>query len=161
MEKCGNNCTACPFIKEAKSLKINGVESKINKNLNCESFNCIYMIQCLKHNCNMSYIGETRRILKFRLAEHRGYVNTEDLSKATGEHFNAPGLNISDLSIVILEKVRSTDDEIQRVMSIATEEEHVLENVIAMNNVDINLRKNICDLIKSSQNYRPAPYWEL
>ena len=39
----------------------------------------------------MSYIGETRRILKFRLAEHRVYVNNEDLSKATGEHFNAPG----------------------------------------------------------------------
>ena len=58
----------------------------------------------------MRYIGETRRILKFRLAEHRGYVTTEDLSKATGEHFNAPGHSVSDISIVILEKVRSTDD---------------------------------------------------
>ena len=61
------------------------------------------MIQCLKTNCNMRYIGETRRILKFRLAEHRGYVTSEDVSKATGEHFNSPGRCVS-------EKVRSTDD---------------------------------------------------
>ena len=110
MKKCGKNCTACPFIKEAKSLKIDGIEWKINQNLNCETFNCIYMIQCLKENCKMRYIGETRRILKFRLAEHRGYVKNEDLSMATGEHFNAPGHSLSDISIVILEKVRSTDD---------------------------------------------------
>ena len=58
----------------------------------------------------MRYIGETRRILKFRLAEHRGYVTSEDVSKATGEHFNTPGHSVSDISIVILEKVRSTDD---------------------------------------------------
>ena len=110
MNKCGNNCTACPFIKEVKSLRINGVEWKINQNLNCESFNCIYLIQCLKHNCNMRYVGETKRILKFRLAEHRGYVSNEDISTATGEHFNSPGHSLSDMSIVVLEKVRSTDD---------------------------------------------------
>ena len=58
----------------------------------------------------MRYVGETRRILKFRLAEHRGYVSNEDISMATGEHFNSPGHSLSDLSIVVLEKVRSTDD---------------------------------------------------
>ena len=58
----------------------------------------------------MRYVGETRRILKFRLAEHRGYVTNEDLSTATGEHFNSPGHNLSDLNIVVLEKVRSKDD---------------------------------------------------
>jgi hypothetical protein len=38
-------------------------------------------------NCNMKYVRETKRILKFRFAEHRGYVNNND-DTAMGEHFN-------------------------------------------------------------------------
>ena len=76
MRKCGANCTACPYIKEVKSLKMKDIEWKINQSLDCTISNCIYMIQCTKHNCNMRYIGETKRIMKFRLAEHRGYVTS-------------------------------------------------------------------------------------
>ena len=57
----------------------------------------------------MKYVGETERILKFRLAEHRGYVNNND-DTATGEHFNMPGHSLSDLTVTILERVKSTDD---------------------------------------------------
>ena len=75
MKRCGKNCSACPYIREVKSLHINRNEWKINQDLNCEISNCIYLIECMKEHCNMKYVGETRRILKFRLAEHRGYVN--------------------------------------------------------------------------------------
>ena len=68
------------------------------------------MIECKKDNCNMRYIGETKRILKFRLADHRGYVSNMDEKTATGEHFNLPGHSLSDLSIVILEQVKKKDD---------------------------------------------------
>ena len=105
MKKYGRNCTACPYIREVKSLKVNGTQWNINQNLNCEKSNCIYMIECKKENCNMRYIGETKRILKFRLADHRGYVSNMDEKTATGEHFNLPGHSLSDLSIVILEQV--------------------------------------------------------
>ena len=57
----------------------------------------------------MKYVGETKRILKFRLAKHRGYVNNND-DTATGEHFNMPGHSLSDLTVTILERVKSTDD---------------------------------------------------
>ena len=57
----------------------------------------------------MRYIGETKRILKFCLADHRGYVNSGD-DTATGEHFNLPGHSLSDLSITILEQVKKKDD---------------------------------------------------
>ena len=46
--KTGRNCTACPYIREVKSLRINGTEWKINQSLNCEISNCIYMIECKK-----------------------------------------------------------------------------------------------------------------
>ena len=110
MKKCGKNCTACPYIKEVKSLKINQAEWKINQSLNCNISNCVYLIECKKENCNMKYIGETKRILKFRLAEHRGYINNKDETKATGKHFNLPGHRLSDLSVTILEKVKTRDD---------------------------------------------------
>ena len=58
----------------------------------------------------MKYVGETKRIMKFRFAEHRGYVNNGDESQATGEHFNSPGHSLSDMTITILEKVKSNDD---------------------------------------------------
>jgi hypothetical protein len=58
----------------------------------------------------MKYVGETKRILKFRLADQRGYINNLDESLATGKHVNSPGHSLSVLSIVILEKVRSSDD---------------------------------------------------
>ena len=51
------------------------------------SDNCIYLIECRKNKCNMKYVGETKRIVKFRFAEHRGYVNNHD-ETPTGEHFN-------------------------------------------------------------------------
>ena len=110
MKKCGKNCTACPYIKEVKSLKMNEVEWKINQSLDFTSSNCIYMIQCSKDNCNMRYIGETKRVMKFRFAEHRGYVTNQILSTPTGEHFNLPGHSLADMNMLILEKVRSRDD---------------------------------------------------
>ena len=67
------------------------------------------MIECRKDSCRMRYIGETKRIMKFRLAEHRGYISNND-DTPTGEHFNSPGHSISDLSMTILEKVKSKEE---------------------------------------------------
>ena len=55
------------------------------------------------------YIGKTRRLLKFRLADHRGYVINNDTSTATGRHYNSPGHPLADLSITVLEQVRKND----------------------------------------------------
>jgi hypothetical protein len=48
--------------------------------------------------------------MKFRFAEHRGYANNRDESQATREHFNSPGHSLSDMTITIIEKVKSNDD---------------------------------------------------
>ena len=57
----------------------------------------------------MKYVGETKRIMKYPFAEHRGYVNNRDESQGTGEHFNSPGHILSDMTITILEKVKLND----------------------------------------------------
>jgi hypothetical protein len=109
MKKCGQNCTACPYIKEGKLLKIGSTEWKINRQVNCNSFNIIYIIQCLKENCRLNYIGQSGQMLKKRLQQHRGYVINNVSSQATGAHFNLPGHSLSDLTVTIIEQVKQND----------------------------------------------------
>ena len=59
-----------------------------------------------KDNCNQGYIGETKRTLRPRLAEHRGYVTKKHIDKATGEHFNLPGHTVANMKISVIEQVR-------------------------------------------------------
>ena len=63
-----------------------------------------------KYNCDMKYFGETKRMLTFRLADHGGYINNQDETQATEKHFISPGQSLADLSIIVLEKVKKSDD---------------------------------------------------
>ena len=109
MKKCNQpNCTACPYIREGKNITINGAQWRLMKQLDCNSYNIVYAIICKKENCKQVYLGETKRQLKFRLADHRGYVGNNDTT-ATGQHFNSPGHTIADLSITVIEQVRKNN----------------------------------------------------
>ena len=44
MRKCGEACTACPYMKEGKRIKINGIDWKINQDLHCKSYNVVYAL---------------------------------------------------------------------------------------------------------------------
>ena len=113
MKNCGRSCTACPYIKQGKGIKINGIDWKINKQVNCFSYNVVYAICCKKDQCKEVYIGETKIMLKFRLDDHRGYVNN-DVNTATGSHFNQPGHCLADLSVTILEQVKKSNDSYRK-----------------------------------------------
>ena len=109
MLKCNKSCTACPYINTTKNIKINESETwKINKKLTCETFNCVYLIECTK--CKKRYIGETKRKFKCRLDDHRGYINNQVLSQPLGAHFNLPGHALADMKATILEQVKVNDD---------------------------------------------------
>ena len=84
------------------------VRVEVNTAVTCNTPNVIYCISC--NHCDKQYIGETKRPLKDRFAEHRGYVNREVVSKATGEHFNSSGHSISDMRIQIVEKMFTRDE---------------------------------------------------
>ena len=61
--KCGKNCTACPYVSTIKEVKVNLKDTwHLNKPFNCETHNCIYMLDCNK--CGKRYIGETGRMMK-------------------------------------------------------------------------------------------------
>ena len=52
MKKCGDSCTVCPYIREGKSIKINSVDWKINRKLNCKSFNVVLQLYVQKKTAN-------------------------------------------------------------------------------------------------------------
>ena len=104
MKKCGKGCGSCPYIKETKNVKINNKNWFINKKIDCNTFNAIYTIICQKENGQMAYIGETKRMLKSRLADHCGYVRNLREDTAIGSHFNSPGHSLADLRIISLEQ---------------------------------------------------------
>ena len=110
MGTCGKACTACPYILKGKTVKVNPkTDWKIEKKVNCNTFNCVYMIQCTKENCQQKYIGQTGRLLKFCIADHRAYVQNQVTSKATGAHWNQPGHSLAHMKFTILEQVKYND----------------------------------------------------
>ena len=110
MGTCGKPCPACPYVQKGKSVKINTNSNwRIDKKVNCDTFNCVYMIQCTKENCMQRYIGQTGRLIKFRIADHRGYIQNQVTSKATGAHWNQPGHSLANMKFTILEQVKYND----------------------------------------------------
>ena len=77
----------------------------IGDQVNCQTENIVYCIECQK--CSVQYIGETQRSLQDRIAEHRGYIVNQHRAKATGEHFNLPGHQLSDMRVTVLEKIKN------------------------------------------------------
>jgi len=114
MKKCHKKCDfgecpSCPFIEETKVVKSTATNFsvEINTEVNCQTKGIIYCITCKK--CSVQYIGQSKKSLQDRFANHQGYVNNRDFSQPTGRHFNSRGHSISDMSVVIVEKVFSED----------------------------------------------------
>ena len=67
------------------------------------------MIECNLETCKEKYIGESERTLKDRISEHVGYIRTKKTHLATGEHFNKPGHSLGNMTVRVLDKVKSVD----------------------------------------------------
>lgn len=76
--KCGDpRCSCCPILITGKTLNLK-VENRnmtfiINRNMNCQSRNVIYIIRC--KGCNDIYVGQTGDLLRNRLTVHRQQIN--------------------------------------------------------------------------------------
>ena len=110
MQKCLKNCSACPYIKEGKSVRTSGGTWNLIRKFNCESYNLIYLIECNKNNCQEKYLGTTKNYLRTRLSQHRGYIVNKMLNQPTGEHFNLPGHSVANLTITVIEQIKNNDE---------------------------------------------------
>ena len=104
-----------PDLRQGRNVKINKRSTwRINRRLNCNTFNAVYMIKCDKDNCKLRYIGENKRSIKYRIANHRGYVVNKHVDKATGAHFNLPGHSLNNMKFTILEQVKENNDSYRK-----------------------------------------------
>ena len=102
---------ACPLIKSGNKVKLS---DNLNKNLNCNSFNVVYLLECDIDRYRKRYIGETGRLFRFRLADHRGYISNKVESQPAGAYFNLPGHNLANMKATILEQVKFNSAEYRK-----------------------------------------------
>ena len=93
--------------KKEKNLSMNASTLSLNGQFDCNTYNIVYAIICKKETYKQGYKGKTKRLLKFCIADHRGYIVNKDTSQSTGLHFNLPGHSLSDLSINVLEQAKN------------------------------------------------------
>ena len=53
-------------------------------------------------------------MLKFRLADHRGYVLNSRTDKSTGNPFNRPGHSLADLRVAAIEHNKGRNSEYRK-----------------------------------------------
>ena len=74
----------------------------------------MYAIFCTKEKCKEEYIGETKRMLHTRVAEHRGYVSKGETNQPRGAHFTKPGHSLADLRVTVIEHTRGRSAEYRK-----------------------------------------------
>ena len=73
----------------------------------------IYLIQCKL--CNLQYVGETQNPLHICLNGHRSDIKNKNNEKPVAVHFNSPGHKLSDLTILVLEQMRSNSPDLRKL----------------------------------------------
>ena len=68
-----------------------------------------YMIECQKGKYKKRYVGETKRSLKYRLAENRDYVTNQHMDKTPRANLSTAGHSLSELKILVIEQVKKKD----------------------------------------------------
>ena len=113
MKKC-LNCPICPFVQPGHNVKStsNNYTVDINTAVTCKTRNMIYCITCKR--CSDQDIGESERSRRERFSERRGYVTNRNLTKATGLHFNQRGHSVSDMSVTIVDKLYSNNENFRK-----------------------------------------------
>lgn len=83
--KC-NNCAQCSNSCNAKyfSHPRTGKKFPISSLITCTSTHVIYMLKC---PCGLAYIGQTKRQLKLRIAEHKTAIRTQNMTYAMARHY--------------------------------------------------------------------------
>ena len=106
------NCTTCPTLKKAEidTLFISPVNlPSVKFHITCTTFNVIHTIQ--HRLCNLQYIGETKRRLKYRFNEHRRPVlNGSYIHTAVSDHFVSNNHSENYMLFISFEQLRTELD---------------------------------------------------
>ena len=103
--KCSKtNCQYCTKLNKSGNIIDPFSKRSYNtiRNATCLSQNLIYCIKCTQ--CNILYVGQTKRQLNKRIYEHFRDIRNGDQSKTLGHHFSLPNhKGVNDTEIFVLE----------------------------------------------------------
>ena len=77
---------------------------------NCKTSNVVYLIECSL--CHVQYVGDGGYV---RMNGHRGDIYHRRLDKPVSAHFNSSDHNLQHLSIMVLEVMRSQNEDIRKM----------------------------------------------
>lgn len=83
--RCGR-CVHCSNSNDTKYFTHprTGKKYSINSFINCNSTHVVYMLKC---PCGLVYIGQTKRALKLRIAEHKAAIRNNNMDYAIARHY--------------------------------------------------------------------------
>lgn len=96
--KCCQHITCTSFFHDTDNKR----QFPITENFNCSTKNVIYLITCTK--CHLMYVGQTSRMLKERLNNHRSDIKLHK-NTAVAKHFHLPQHNDKHLSIIPIHNI--------------------------------------------------------
>ena len=101
--KCGA-CAQCNSTAKSKYFRHphSGKKIPVRGIISCATTRVVYYIYCC---CGLGYVGQTKRQLKQRIAEHRSAIRRQDMSSPIAAHFIEAGHSISSLRYTGIEHV--------------------------------------------------------
>ena len=99
--------------KTSVQSTVSGRTFRVHATANCKTSNVVYLIECSL--CHVQYVGETRNALHIRMNGHRGDIYHRCLDKPVSAHFNSSDHNLQHLSIMVLEVMRSQNEDIRKM----------------------------------------------
>ena len=137
VKKCGNiRCKLCSIIDTSAvfSSSVSQLTYKLDKNMNCSSYNVIYLITCTK--CNVQYIGETSRSLRERINNHRSDIKLHK-NTAIAKHFTEILHSYKHFSVIPIDVINNSierkDKEGIWIKELHTKYPHKVSTVIHYN----------------------------
>ena len=118
--RCGERrCQVCTHLTTGSSFASNTTKKTytIDYELNCNSNNVIYLLNCKV--CGIQYVGSTSTKFRLRFNNHKGrirahsrlLVNEKLRDDLIYQHFNSPGHNgLDDVSAQLIDKVANEKD---------------------------------------------------
>ncbi|OCT98799.1 hypothetical protein XELAEV_18011034mg [Xenopus laevis] len=79
-----------------------GTPLKINGHFTCSSTFTVYVIKC---PCGLQYVGQTSRMIKDRIREHKSAIKTKKIEQAVACHFIEKEHGVQQLKFQVVDGV--------------------------------------------------------
>ncbi|CAN7976810.1 unnamed protein product, partial [Ixodes persulcatus] len=106
---CGKSgCGVCPHVTPRNSIEItnSNFTNKIYGNLNCDTSNVVYLLQC--STCGAQYVGQTETPFRLRFNNHRSHAKSNP-TLPVSKHVSDPKHSFDKLQVTFLQSGFKSD----------------------------------------------------